>query len=170
MKNYFYLGICAVVAMFAMTALAQAQQRIAVIPFQNADGKMENNVLCYQYQDNLQKELAKLDPTGKYYHLVPADSIENLLAQMNIDPKNPQYASDLWKAVKMLNVQSVITGNFNIQSDKIVVNAYVYNSRTKMPNRQHQAIDIFKDKNAPMSAIAEIIDGLKPLLVPVPEN
>lgn len=150
---------------FASASL-MAQQRIAVIPFTNADGKMDNNVLCYQFQDNLQKELAKLDSEGKYYKLVPADSIENLLAQLNIDPRNPQYESDLWRAVKMLNVQSVVTGNFSIQSDKIVVNAFVYNARTKMPNRKHQAIDIFKDKTQPMTAIPDIIDGLKPLLIP----
>ncbi len=159
------LFFVAIIATFAAVSVS-AQQRIAVIPFTNADGKMDNNVLCYQFQDNLQKELAKLDSEGKHYKLVPADSIENLLAQLNIDPRNPQYESDLWRAVKMLNVQSVVTGNFNIQSDKIVVNAFVYNARTKMPNRKYQAIDIFKDKSTPMAAIPDIIEGLKPLLIP----
>lgn len=165
--RYFFVALALLINTISAGAFQNAPKpRIAVIPFQNTDGKMENHILCYQYQEETWKALNALDPNSEHYQLVPADSIDALLAQMNIDPRNPQYLSDLWKSIKLMNVQFVVSGNFNIQSDKILVNAYVFNARTKLPNRQYQAIDIFKDKTKPMEAVPEVIEALKPALIP----
>jgi len=91
------------------------QIRVAILPFENADGRMEYNIWSYQLQDSLAKYLISKDPNEFNYRIVPIDSIEILLAELNINPYNPQYASDMWKVVEKLNCQKVISGNFNIQ-------------------------------------------------------
>ena len=111
---------------FALTLFANAQIRVAVLPFENADGRMEFNIYSYQLQDSLTKALIARDVEAKNYQVVPIDSIEILLAELNIDPSNPQYLSDMWKVVDKLNCNKVITGNFNIQGDKFLLNAYIY--------------------------------------------
>lgn len=147
------------------SAKLQSQTRIAVLPFQNQEGKIDLNVWCYQLQDSLQKALIALDSEQKQFQLVPGDSIENLLAELNLDPTNPQYPSDMWKVVSSLNVEKVVSGNFYIRAEKLLINAYVYDVRTKLPDPKHQAKNIFKDVNDGLSAIEIIVHKLKPLLV-----
>ena len=124
-----------------------SQTRIAVLPFQNMDGKIEKNIICYELQDSIFKELKLLDVESKFYYVVPADSVEDVLATLNLDPSNPQYTSDLWKAVKILNIKKVISGNFNIQGNKILLNAYIYDAKMKLADPKNQIRDIFKDED-----------------------
>lgn len=142
-----------------------SQTRIAVLPFQNQEGKIDLNLWCYKLQDSLQKALLLLDAEQKQFQLVPGDSIENLLAELNLDPTNPQYPSDMWKAVTSLNVEKVVSGNFYIRAEKLLINAYVYDVRTKLPDQKHQAKNIFKDIDDGLSSIEIIVHKLKPLLV-----
>jgi len=121
------------------------QIRVAILPFENADGRMEYNIWSYQLQDSLAKYLISKDPNEFNYRIVPIDSIEILLAELNINPYNPQYASDMWKVVEKLNCQKVISGNFNIQHKKFLINAYIYIPELKLPDPRYQVKDIFKD-------------------------
>ncbi len=121
------------------------QIRVAVLPFENADGRMEYNIWSYQLQDSIAKYLISKDPNEFNYRIVPIDSIEVLLAELNINPYNPQYASDMWKVVEKLNCQKVISGNFNIQHKKFLINAYIYIPELKLPDPRYQVKDIFKD-------------------------
>ena len=134
-----------------------AQTRIAVLPFQNMDGKLERNIWCYKLQDSLTNALKAKDPDCKYFKIVPSDSIEQILAGMNLDPNNPQYLSDMWKAVKILNIEKVISGNFNIQADRYLINAYIYEVRTRMAVPDYQARDIFKSEENIMESIPMIV-------------
>lgn len=133
------------ISIFIFNNILNAQTRVAVLPFENADGHMQYNVWCYQLQDSLVKFLKNKDPQEQSYRIVPIDSIEVLLAETNIDPANPQYASDLWKAVDKLSCQKVITGNFNIQGGKFLLNAYIYIPELKLADPNYQVKDIFKD-------------------------
>ncbi|MDQ1266673.1 MAG: hypothetical protein QG635_1825 [Bacteroidota bacterium] len=160
MKKYLFLLIT--ISILAGSSLLTAQNRVCVLPFQNKDGKIELNIWCYNLQDSVYKALKAADPEGKLFQLIPADSIEALLTEMNLDPTNPQYPSDMWKAVKMLNCQKVITGNFNIQAGKFLINAYVYNSRTKLAYPKHQARDIFKSPEEVYESIGIITESLLP--------
>lgn len=144
------------------TANIIAQTRIAVLPFQNKDGLMDLNVWSYKLQDSLYKSLKEQDPAQENFVVVPADSIEAVLSSMNLDPNNPQYLSDMWKAVISLNIQKVITGNFNIQAEKFLINAYIYDVVTKMPNPRFQARDIFKSQAEIMESIGIITRRLMP--------
>ena len=139
-----------------------SQLRIAVFPFQNMDGRMELNVWSYHLQDSLYKALKAKDPSGKYFSLVPSDSIEMIIAALNLDPTNPQYMSDMWKAAKMLNIKKIISGNFNIQVDKFLVNAYIYDVRTRLPDLNHQARDIFKIEKELFESVELIVKALFP--------
>jgi TolB-like protein len=141
-----------------------AQTRLAVLPIQNMDGKMDMNIYCYKIQDSLYKTLVTLDPQSTNFVVVPPDSIEALLTELNIDPTNPQYPSDMWKIVKRLNIQKVICGNFNLSSGKFLMNAYIYDVRTKMPNNQYQARDIFLDMDKIMDCVPQIMKELQPAL------
>lgn len=143
MKKAILLTIAALFLSFSIAS--NAQIRIAVLPFNNADGRMDYNVWCYNLQDSLAKSLHEKDPQEQYYRVVPIDSIEALMAEMNIDPSNPQYASDMWKAVEKLNCQKVITGNFNVQGSKFLLNAYIYIPELKLADPRFQVKDVFKD-------------------------
>lgn len=155
-----------IILLVIVTVAGNSQTRFAVLPFQNGEGKIDLNVWCYSLQDSVQKLVSTLDPEQKYIQIVPADSVEELLAELNLDPTNPQYPTDMWKAVKSLNVEKVITGNFYYRAEKLLINAYVYDVRTKLADPRHQAKNIFKDIEDGLSAVPIIVNQLKPLLIP----
>ena len=148
--------------LFFTTLSLSAQTRIAVLPFENMDGKIEANIWSYDLQDSLATVLMYEDPNAENYYIVPADSIEMVLAELNLDPSNPQYKSDLWKAVDMLNIEKVVLGNFNIRSEKYLINAYIYSTKMRMAYPKHQAKDIFKTEENMYEAIGEIKDAILP--------
>ena len=151
--------------LFFFSSFAFSQIKIAVLPFQNMDGLLDYNVYSYKLQDSLYKALKALDPDGKYYQLVPLDDIETVLSDMNLDPTNPQYPTDMWKAVQMLDVKEVITGNFNVESERFLINAYIYDVETKLPNLKYQARNIFKKEKDILKAVRIIVKRLKPALI-----
>ncbi|MFA6571925.1 MAG: hypothetical protein WCT77_11895, partial [Bacteroidota bacterium] len=161
MRIYISKISIAVIAFIVITAtFAFAQSRVAVLPFENKDGKLSLNVIAYKLQDSLTKSLIAKDPEEKYYRVVPIDSIEALLAQFNLDPTNPQYASDVWKAVKQLHIKYVLLGNFNVNSGNFLINAYIFNVHTKIAVPRYQAKDIFKTEEKVMESIPEIIESI----------
>ncbi len=142
-----------------------SQLRIAVLPFQNMDGDLSLNLLSYQLQDSVAKLLHQYDSTQKYFVIIPADSIDFLVSQFNLDPTNPQYPTDMWKAVKMLNADAVISGTFNRKAERILINAYIYDVNTKLAYPDHQARDIFKPEDKVMEAVPIIVKKLLPGLI-----
>jgi TolB-like protein len=145
---------------FLTLSFASAKDRIAVLPFSNLDGRLEYQIYCYDLQDSLYKMLENYEQDA--FELIPIDEIETVVAELNIDPSNPQYQSDVWKACKQLNANKVITGNFNFEASKFLINAYIYDVRMKLPNPKFQAKDIFKDEEEILAAIKEIFDALIP--------
>ncbi|PKL78524.1 MAG: hypothetical protein CVV25_11220 [Ignavibacteriae bacterium HGW-Ignavibacteriae-4] len=139
-----------------------AQTRVAVLPFQNMDGNIDYNILCYDLQESLTTALIDADDSGEEYYIVPADSVEIVLSELNLDPSNPQYKSDLWKAVQMLNIKKVVVGTFNKQSDKFLINAYIYDVKMRMAYPNNQAKDIFKTREQILEAIPEIVSAIQP--------
>ncbi|TNE32426.1 hypothetical protein EP342_05040 [bacterium] len=139
-----------------------SQTRIAVLPFQNMDGNIDYNILCYDLQESLTNSLIESDGSGKDFYIVPADSVESVLSELNLDPSNPQYKSDLWKAVQMLNIKKVVVGNFNKESDKFLINAYIYDVKMRLAFPNNQAKDIFKTREQIMEAIPEIVTAILP--------
>lgn len=151
------------VLIFITSISAFSQEKIVVLPFINSDGKLDNQNICYELQDSLYIELENLE--DKNFELISIMEVETTLADLNIDPSNPQYKSDMWKACKLLNATKVVTGNFNFEAGKFLVNAYIYDVRMRLPNPNHQAKDIFKETNDYMSCIEDILNALKPALV-----
>lgn len=139
-----------------------AQTRIAVLPFKNLDGKLEYNEWCFNLQDSLAKSLRSKDINENQYRIVPIDSLELALAELNLDPDNPQYFTDLWKAIKKLNVNKVVSGEFNIQGETIIINAKIYDVKLKLPLPNNQARDIFRKINDAYSSIDEISEIILP--------
>jgi len=114
---------------------------------------MEFNPWSYKIQDSLTKYLKARDPEEYNYCVVPMDSIEAVLAQMNIDPTSPEYESDMWKAVEQLKCSRVIMGNFNVRGGKFLINCYIYIVDYKLADPRYQVKDIFKD----MDKIYEVV-------------
>jgi len=139
-----------------------SKDRITVLPFSNSDGNLEYQIYCYDLQDSLYKMLETID--SDKFELVPVLEVESVLAELNIDPSNPQYQSDVWKACKMLKANKVITGTFNFEAGKFLINAYIYDVRMKLPNPKYQAKDLFKDPENIFEVIQEIFDSLKPAI------
>lgn len=136
--------------------------RIAVFPFNNQTGIIEQNIWCYDLQDTIYKALVVADPANQYYDLVPIDSVEMLLAEMNLDPNNPQYMTDMWKVAKLLNVSKVISGTFNIRAERYLMNTFIYDVRTKMPHPKFKSVDHFKKEADVFEAIPIMINDLLP--------
>lgn len=137
-----------------------AQQRLAVLPFKNLDGNSDYNIWCYNLQDSLSKSLHNTDPNEKNFRIVPIDSVEIALAEFNLNPDNPQYFTDLWKAVKKLNVSKVVSGEFNVQGETIIINAKIYDVKLKLPLPNNQARDVFRKVAKTYDAIPEITAAL----------
>jgi len=159
------LKLIALLILFT-TSLAFSQTRIAVMPLENMDGKMEKNIWCYQIQDSIYKvlvaNLKKDDPEGKKYQVVSQEEIEDELAKLNIDPSNPQYKSDMWKALANLKVKKVILGNFNLKGDKFLLNFYIYDVKMKLANQEYQIRDLFRNESELYSIVPEVIAALYP--------
>lgn len=113
------------------SALLWAQVRIAVLPFRNMDGDLRYNLWCYRFADSVAALLTRADTVQRHYWIIPRDSLEIVLGELNLDPTTPQYDSDIWKAAQLLRAQKIITGTFNLLPGKILVNAYIYDVRTK---------------------------------------
>ena len=142
--------------------MSYSQTRVAVLPFQNMDGNIDYNILCYDLQEALTTALIEADETGQEYYIVHADSVEIVLSELNLDPSNPQYKSDLWKAVQLLNIKKVVLGTFNKQSDKFLMNTYIYDVKMRMAYPNNQAKDIFKTREQILEAIPEIVSAIQP--------
>jgi hypothetical protein len=162
MKRFLLLSACFISILFALMLPAIAQTRIAVLPFKNMDGQLEQNIWCYNLQDSISKHFRSHDPEEKKYRIVPIDSVDMALAELNLDPDNPQYFTDMWAAIKKMNVSKVIFGEFNIATGTININAAVYDVRIKMPNPKYQAKDVFRKVPDALNAVGEICDYLLP--------
>lgn len=152
---------------FLLVALSSTfgQTRIAVLPFQNHDGKDDFNIWCYDLQDSLTKALIAADPEGQSYYVVPIDSLEIALAEYNLDPANPQYFTDMWKAISKLNIKSVVSGSFIIEGGSILIKAALYDVKLKLPHPKYRATNIFKDIDKAFEAIDEIVKIVSPGLM-----
>ncbi len=146
-------------------SISFGQVKIAVLPFQNMDGLLDYNIYSYKLQDSVFKALQALDPDEKYFTLIPLEEIEVALADLNLDPTNPQYPSDMWKAAEQLGAVEVVSGNFSVEMKRFLISAYVYDVETKLPNLAHQARDIFKKEKDILKAVRIIIKRLKPILI-----
>lgn len=153
----FFLALTLISVNFAFS-----QIRVAVIPFQNIDGNMDLNIWCYTLQDTIAKALQEQDMEERYYRIIPQDTIDLILAESNLDPNNPQYASDMWETIKLLNAEKIITGNFDTRANRILLNVYIYDIRTKLYDPKNCAKDIFKPQDKLLETIPFIIKKLLP--------
>ncbi len=164
-KTYFRLPVVAafllVVFSGAWHSLA-AQTRIAVLPFRNTHGSMEYNERSYQLADTINAVLTEISRTDESFVIVPPDSVQDVLSTLNLDPTNPQYESDVWRAVESLHVERVVTGSFNIKYGKIVMNTSVFDVTTKLADPSHEARSVYKAYDKTFEAIPVIIKAILP--------
>lgn len=144
-----------------------AQERVGVFPFRNMDGQIEYNIWCARLSDSLAIAMQNEDSLHAVFYIVPSDTVAEILAEMNLDPSNPQYESDKWKAAERLGISRVISGNFNIQSGgKMSLNAYIYDVGTKLPDGVNQAKNLYREINKALETIPRMVKKLLPALKP----
>lgn len=159
MTRHVFIGlICAILG----TVAASSQTRIAVLPFRNMDHDIKYNVWCLQFADSLRSALQAQDPTGSTYSIVPADSVEMAIAALNLDPNNPQYESDMWKAVRSLGVKKAVQGNFQLRGERVLINCYIYDMDSMLADQTNQAKDLYKMPTTYLEAIRPIVKRISP--------
>ncbi len=156
------MGFLLLAGVFVQASVA-AQVRIAVLPFRNMDGDLRYNQWCYRFADSVAVLLARADTAGRVYRVIPRDSLELLLGELNLDPTTPQYDSDIWKAAQLLQAEKVVTGNFNLLPGKILVNAYLYDVRTK--RAEGSARNLYRAEERADELSRLIVDRLLPQLL-----
>ncbi len=154
------ITILFLIACFAISGL-YSQTRIALMPFENMDGNLELNVWCWDLKDSLETALRELDPNSEHFYIVPQDSIDMAVAELNLDPENPQYKTDMLQALRNLKVKFVVSGNFLLENEKFLINGYIFNLRARMRDPLNQARDIFKSEDQVFEAIPLIVEGIK---------
>lgn len=150
--------ICAILG----TLAASSQTRIAVLPFRNMDHDIKYNLWCLQFADSLRNALQAQDPAGSAYSIVPADSVELAIAALNLDPNNPQYESDMWKAVRSLGVKKAVQGNFQLRGERVLINCYIYDMDSMLADQTNQAKDLYKMPTTYLEAIRPIVKRITP--------
>ncbi|MDZ4746236.1 MAG: hypothetical protein SGJ05_09575 [bacterium] len=158
------LSICVLLSI-AWSVCAFAQARVVVLPFRNMDGEIKYNVWSLQLSDSLTKLLLANDTTQAKFVIVPNDSVEMAISELNLDPTNPQYQSDVWKAVKAMGAVMVVQGNFFLRGERVLMNAYVYDMNTRMAHGTYFAKDIYKSPTSYMEAIPVMVKKLYPALI-----
>lgn len=128
-------------------------------------GKMEYNKYCYSLQDTVSKLLKVQSQNNQNFILVPSDSVEDVLASLNLDPGNPQYLSDLWKAVSLLKIKKVVMGNFDFKNGNLIVNGYIYDAKMKLADPTNQVKDLFKPENQVLETANDIVNAILPALI-----
>lgn len=155
-----------IAGILAMSTLAvHAQSRVAVLPFRNMDGNIKYNVWTMQLADSLRTALNNVDAAQTAFVIIPADSVEMAISELNLDPTNPQYESDVWKAVAALGANKVVQGTLLLQGERVLLNAYVYDVSTKMPDAMNQAKNIFKSPATYLEAVPVMARKLHPALL-----
>lgn len=143
-------------------AYSSAQPRIAVLPFRNMDGDLRYNLWCYRFADSIAALLERADTSEQSYYIIPRDSLELVLGELNLDPTTPQYDSDIWKAAQLLQARYVVTGNFNLLPGKILLNAYLYDVRTKLARATAQ--NLYRPESQADELAALVVQQLLPRL------
>jgi TolB-like protein len=139
-----------------------AQTRIVVLPFRNMSHDIKYNAWSYQLSDSLRAALIEMEPSQKDFAIVSADSVELALADLNLDPNNPQYESDMWKAVRNLGAQKAVQGNFQLRGERVLINCYIYDMGSMMADGTNQAKDIYKSPTTYLEAIRPIVKRIRP--------
>ena len=139
-----------------------AQVRVVVLPFRNMSHDIKYNAWNYQFGDSLRAALVEADPEAREYVIVPSDSVELALADLNLDPNNPQYESDMWKAVRNLGARKAVQGNFQLRGERVLINCYVYDMESMMADATNQAKDIYKSPTTFLEAIRPIVKRIRP--------
>lgn len=139
-----------------------AQMRVVVLPFRNMSHDIKYNAWNYQFADSLRSALLEADPDAREFVIVPADSVELALADLNLDPNNPQYESDMWKAVRNLGARKAVQGNFQLRGERVLINCYVYDMESMMADATNQAKDIYKSPTTFLEAIRPIVKRIRP--------
>jgi hypothetical protein len=67
----------------------------------------------------------------------------------------------MWKAMEILKIERVITGNFNVQAGKLLINAYVYYTELKLAHPKYQVKNLFKTEDQVLSVIPLIHKKLR---------
>jgi TolB-like protein len=150
---------CAFAAMFAVVLSIAAPTKITVLPFTNIDGDIDRNIVAYDLQESIYALIEAMEDDS--FELVPLEEVEFELSGLNLDPSNPQYESDLWKAVNNLGVKKVLLGSYDYDNGKYLVNAYVYDSRMKLPHPRFQSKDNFVDEDKVTTLSDKIVNDLK---------
>ncbi|MBU3678272.1 MAG: hypothetical protein FGM32_01530 [Candidatus Kapabacteria bacterium] len=162
--NSFRLILLAIACAGVVTA--QTQPRVVVLPFRNMSHDIQYNSWNYKFADSLRSALIEADPAGGSYTIVPADSVELALADLNLDPDNPQYESDMWKAVRNLKALKAVQGNFQLRGERVLINCYIYDMESMLADETNQAKDIFKTPTTFLEAIRPIVKRIRPGLSP----
>lgn len=149
----------------AASAMAFAQTRVAVLPFRNMDGNIKYNVWTMELADSLRTALNNVDPTQTAFTIIPADSVDMAISELNLDPTNPQFESDVWKAVASLGASKIVQGTLGLQGERVLINAYVYDVATKMPDAANQAKNIVKSPTTYLEAVSIMARKLHPALL-----
>ena len=106
--------------------------------------------------------MLKNDPAHERFYIIPQDSIDIALGELNLDPTNPQYQTDMWKAIKKMSANLVITGYFIVDGSEVIINAFIFDVKFKMPLPKYQARDVRVSKKNVLEAITEISEALLP--------
>ncbi len=141
---------------------AFAQQRVAVLPFRNMDRDIQYNAWSVQLADSVYKALRQHEGNGTDYVLIEPDSIEMAIADLNLDPTNPQYESDMWKAVRTLGATKAVQGNFQLRGDRVLINCYVYDMSSMLPDGTNQAKDLYKSITTFLETVRPIVKRIAP--------
>lgn len=157
--------IVGVMLMLVSPLLASAQKRVVVLPFRNMDGEVAYNPWRYELADSLRSALLAVDPTQKAFMMVDQDSVELAISELNLDPNNAQFESDVWRAVKNLKADLVVQGNFFLRGERVLMNAYVYNVEFQIANQEHQAKNLYKTPTSYMEAVPIMTKKLYPALI-----
>lgn len=141
---------------------ALAQQRVAVLPFRNMDRDIQYNAWSVQLADSVYKALRLHEGCGKDFVLIEPDSIEMAIAALNLDPTNPQYESDMWKAVRTLGATKAVQGNFQLRGDRVLINCYIYDMTSMLPDGTNQAKDLYKSTTTFLETVRPIVKRIAP--------
>jgi len=154
--------LCFIAVLFCFLYIdAFSQTTIAVLPFRNMDGNINLDAYSSKLSDSLYKEIEKI--AGDLgIKLITNDQVEKAINSLKEGETHPNYEATMWKAAELLGTNKVVSGTFNMQNDRLLVNAYIYDSVLRLQDPQNRAVNLFKAPDSVMEVIPIIVRKLKP--------
>ncbi len=138
-----------------------SQTSVAVLPFRNMDGNINLDIYSTKLSDSIYVEIEKI-AKDLGIKLISNEEVEKSINSLKEGETHPNYEATMWKAAEILGSDKIVSGTFNMQNDRLLINAYIYDTTLRLQDPNNKAVNLFKPASTVFEVVPIIVRKLKP--------